>query len=376
MKLDLTRGKPSAEQLDLAKELLTPARRRRLQGRRRHGQPQLRRPAGAARDAGDLRAVLQVPAAQLIAAGNSSLELMHDASCTRCSARCRAPSAVGRRGAGRIPRARPGLRPPLRDVRALGIEHGLGADDRPRGPTWTPSSGWSPSDPAIKGIWCVPKYSQPDGRGVLATRRPAAGRHAGRAPDFRILWDNAYAVHHLTDEPDPDRRPARAAPRPATPTACSSSARRRRSPSRARGSRSSARRPRTSRGCSAHEQADHRAGQDQPAAPRDVPARHRGVAAHMRAPRDPAAPKFAAVERILDRELGGTGLASLDHAQGRLLRHARGARRLRVEVVRLAKEAGIALTPGCHAPVRQGPARRDHPVGPDVPACSMRWRRR
>jgi DNA-binding transcriptional MocR family regulator len=56
------------------------------------------------------------------------------------------------------------------------------------------------ADPAVKGIWIVPLYANPTGRVISAENAARLARMKTAAPDFRIFWDNAYGVHHLWEE--------------------------------------------------------------------------------------------------------------------------------------------------------------------------------
>ncbi|MEY9845682.1 aminotransferase class I/II-fold pyridoxal phosphate-dependent enzyme [Streptacidiphilus sp. MAP5-3] len=362
LKLDLTRGKPSPEQLDLSAGLLELP-----------GAADFRAADGTdTRNYGGLTGLpelieifsplLGIPQGQLLALGNASLQIMHDVIANALlSAVPGAPRRWVDEGEVVFLCPVPGYDRHFGVCERFGIRmvpvaltgHGPDMDEVERLVT---------ADPRIKGMWCVPAYSNPTGEVYSAetVRRLAAMPTA--APDFRIFWDNAYALHDLTD---------RRAELVSILDACAEAG----NPDRAFVFASTSKITLAGSGVAffgssaANVEWLKKLMAKQTIGPDKVnQLRHvrffrdaDGVLAHMAEHRALLAPRFAAVEHVLERELGGRGIARWTRPEGGYFVSLEVPDGCAAEVVRLAKEAGVALTPaGAAFPYGHDP--RDHQI--------------
>jgi DNA-binding transcriptional MocR family regulator len=201
LKLDLTRGKPSAAQLDLSSALLS------LPG----GEDYLAEDATDCRNYGGLQGLaearrlfsglLGATAEQVVVGNNSSLAMMHDTIVyALLKGTCDSATPWSKQGEISFLCPVPGYDRHFKICQDYGIRM-VPVALREDGPDMDEVERLVAQDGSIKGMWCVPKYSNPTGTvyADATVERLAAMKTA--APDFRLFWDNAYDVHHLTDEP-------------------------------------------------------------------------------------------------------------------------------------------------------------------------------
>lgn len=369
LKLDLTRGKPSPDQLELSSALLTiDITKADLAAYgtdiRNYGGLD-----GFAKAKELFCHLVDAPAEQTILGGNSSLTLMHDTivrnllfgNCdsdkpwqgkSPVSFICPVPgydrhfSICEHYGIKMIPVAMTDEGPDMNQVKALVAK-----------------------DASIKGMWCVPKYSNPTGITYSeATVRELAAMPCAAA-DFRIFWDNAYSVHFLKQEP---------APLPSILSACQAAG----NPNRAYVFASTSKITFAGAGVAVMAASEanvadiHRHLKIQTIGPDKINiARHLkffknidGVKAHMARHAQLLEPKFEVVADILARELAPYGVASWTKPVGGYFISLDTMPGVARKAISMAAEIGIKLTPaGSTYPYKDDPEDRNIRIAPTFP---------
>ncbi len=202
LSLNMARGKPSTEQLDLSNELMD------VLSSKSYFNDQTGtdcRNYGVGEGIPEAKALMgemsEVSPDDMIIFGNSSLNIMFDQ-----VARSYAKGVCGSTPWCKLDKWKflcpvPGYDRHFRVTEFFGAEM-INIPMTPDGPDMDMVENLVNNDPAVKGIWCVPKYSNPQGYSYSdeTVRRFAALTPA--AEDFRIYWDNAYSIHHLYDVPE------------------------------------------------------------------------------------------------------------------------------------------------------------------------------
>ncbi len=367
LKLDLTRGKPSAQQLDLADELL------RLPTSTKDSKGVDVRNYGGLEGLADLREMfadlLWVEPEQVVAGGSSSLTMMRD-----CLFYLTLFGGVdserpwGQEDTVRFVCPVPGYDRHFTLLESLGIEM-VTVPMQDDGPDVDAVAALVADDPSIKGIWIVPTYANPSGSIVSQDVAARLAAMPAAAPDFKIFWDNAYALHHLTEEEAKSAdilTLASAAGHPHRPIMFASTSK---ITFAGAGVAFLAASTANVAWYLGH-LANGSIGPDKVNHLRHVEffGSPQGVRDHMAKHRDIIAPKFAEVDRVLTERLGGRGVATWNTPSGGYFVNLDVVPGTASRVVELAKAVGVALTPaGSSFPYKQDPEDTNIRLAPTMP---------
>ena len=368
LKLDMTRGKPAPAQLDLARGLLDSLDADHIKSQdgtdvRNYGGLD-----GISEMKRLFSEILGVPTAQIVVGGNSSLQMMHDTVVRALMHGVPDGDAPWLRTQPKFICPAPGYDRHFSICQHLGIDM-LVVDQHQDGPDVDSIERLVAADPSIKGLWCVPKYSNPTGVtcSVEVVERLASMKSA--APDFRLFWDNAYAVHDLYESGDELSDILSACERAGHPN-------------RAVVFASTSKMSFAGAGVAAMASslanvADAKKHLSfQTIGPDKLnQLRHArffgtgdGLRAHMRKLAEVIRPKFDIVTRILDRELGGKEIAQWTKPRGGYFVSLDTLDGCASAVVRMADQAGVKLTPaGATFPYGKDPRDRNIRIAPTFP---------
>ena len=200
LNLDMSRGKPSAEQLDLSMPMMdvlnshSSLHSRKGTDIRNYGM------VDGIDEAKELIAdMIDTKPENVIVYGNASLNIMYD-----CISRSMVFGVLGSTPWVHLDNVKflcpvPGYDRHFAITESFGIEM-INVPMTPEGPDMDMVEELVSKDDAIKGIWCVPKYSNPQGISYSDETVRRFARLKPAAEDFRIYWDNAYCVHHLYED--------------------------------------------------------------------------------------------------------------------------------------------------------------------------------
>jgi len=372
LKLDMTRGKPSSEQLDLANPLsvaLSVDDYKAADGTDA-------RNYGGLDGLPEMKAIfaelLETTPANLVIGGASSLTLMHDAVVRALLHGVPDGDGPWSRSKIKFLCPSPGYDRHFSICQHHGIEM-VTVELDGSGPDMATVENLVASDASIKGMWCVPKYSNPTGVTYSAevVERLAAMKTA--AADFRLFWDNAYAVHDLFDTTEPLLEVIAACAKAGNPNRAIVLASTSKISFAGAGVAALAASPANIADAKKH-LAIQTIGPDKLNQLRHVRffKNFAGLTAHMKKHAALLRPKFETVTRIFERELGGTGLASWTKPRGGYFVSLDTLDGCATEIIKLADEAGVKLTPaGATFPYGKDPRNRNIRIAPSLPPASQ-----